>query len=235
MPYAFLLGFLLLIAAVAAARWFAGADPRRLAQAVRAFAATFGALAGTGLMLNGRVGFAIVAIASTVIALRTLFQNMGDVTSSGGRKTSDVETRTLRMALDHASGEIEGEVVGGPFAGRRLAAMGLSDLLSLLAWCQEEDPPSVALLQTYLDRRDPDWRDKVDGTGGKERAGRRAGDVMDEATALEILGLAPDCRAAEVRAAHRRLMAHMHPDRGGSTFLASQINQARDVLLKTRA
>lgn len=235
MAYALFLLYCLLLAVLAAARWRGTAHAHNFIQALRAFVATLGAVAGVWLMVNGRVGLAIVAIASTVIALRTFFQNMGEFTASPGRKTSDVETKTLRMALDHASGTIEGEVVSGPFAGRALGSLGLTDLLSLLAWCQEEDPPSVALLQTYLDRRHPDWRDRVDSAEAKTGTGRARSGVMSEATALDILGLEAGCTASEVRAAHRRLMAHMHPDRGGSTFLASQVNQARDVLLKTRA
>jgi hypothetical protein len=54
---------------------------------------------------------------------------------------------------------------------------------------------------------------------------------MTRAQALQVLGLQEGASAAEIKAAHRRLMTHLHPDVGGSDFLAQQINQARDVLL----
>ena len=101
------------------------------------------------------------------------------------------------------------------------------------ATTRRDDPPSVDLLEAYLDRRDPDWRRRAGGErplGGAGPGPASAG-AMDEATALEILGLAAGATAAEVKAAHRRLMARLHPDQGGSTYLASQINQAKDLLL----
>lgn len=54
---------------------------------------------------------------------------------------------------------------------------------------------------------------------------------MSREEALAVLGLPPNADAAAVREAHRRLMRMAHPDSGGSDWLASRINQARDVLL----
>jgi hypothetical protein len=58
----------------------------------------------------------------------------------------------------------------------------------------------------------------------------RAG-AMSQAEAWQVLGLAPGATEAQVRAAHRRLMRVSHPDAGGSDWLATRINQARDTLL----
>jgi len=61
---------------------------------------------------------------------------------------------------------------------------------------------------------------------------RRGRPRLDDAEARAVLGVAPDADAEEIRAAHRRLIAAVHPDRGGSAELARRINLARDVLLK---
>jgi len=62
---------------------------------------------------------------------------------------------------------------------------------------------------------------------------RMRGDTggMTRADAYAVLGLQPGASEADIRAAHKRLMGAAHPDRGGSDWLASRINQARDVLL----
>ena len=56
--------------------------------------------------------------------------------------------------------------------------------------------------------------------------------VSGRAEARQILGVAADADAAAIRAAHRRLVSSVHPDRGGSAELARRVNAARDLLLR---
>jgi hypothetical protein len=240
MGFYLFLGALLLGLGLLAARSFVRASPARLAQGVRAFVAAFSALASTGLLFTGRFGLALITIGATVIAIRAMVRSsaggLGQFGGSAGpQQSSEVVTDTLSMQLDHATGELEGEVLQGPLRGRTLASLGLADLLELLADCQREDPRSVPLLETYLDRRQPDWRAHV---AGEEAHGPQAesdsGAVMDEATACSILGLSLGASADDIKAAHRRLMTKLHPDHGGSSYLAAQLNQAKDFLLRRR-
>jgi len=236
----FLVGLVVLFGILLAARGFVQANPAQLAQGLRAFLAAFSALASTGLLFTGRFGLALVAIGATFMAIRAMSRAHAGAASGGfggpgaGQRSSEVITDTLSMQLDHRTGELEGEVLRGSFAGRSLASLGVSDLLELLADCQREDPRSVPLLETYLDRRAPDWRGDVGAGGpgaGERHAGPDAQSAMDEATAWSILGLAPGASEAEIKAAHRRLMTKLHPDHGGSGYLAAQLNQAKDYLL----
>lgn len=138
---------------------------------------------------------------------------------------NNIETAFLAMALHHDSGRMTGRVKAGRFAGRDLATLTRQELLALLEECRVADEDSVALLEAWLDRAHPDWRD--------EPAGAARGGAMTRAEALEILGLAEGADAEAIRAAHRRLMRNAHPDQGGSAWLAARINAARDLLLDT--
>lgn len=147
--------------------------------------------------------------------------------SSG--QTSTVQSRYIRMTLNHDSGDIDGEVLAGQFTGRTLDQMDLEALLQLLRECQD-DEESVALLQTYLERKHADTWQQQAGAQGQQRTPSAPGEMSRE-EALQILGLSADASEAEIIETHRRLMQKLHPDRGGSAYLAATINLAKDTLL----
>lgn len=238
----FLVGLFMLGAILALAHWYSRASTHDLAQGVRTFVAVFSGLASTGLLFTGRFGLAFITIAATIMAIRAIRRGRrGADPMDGGSGPAgepvEVETDLLRMRLDRGSGDVNGSVKTGRFAGQDLRSLERADLLDLLADAQRVDSQSSSLLEAYLDRRFPDWReaDKAGQSGGGRGRGHQGGatanDAMDEDEALQILGLEPGADREAIRQAHRRLMAKLHPDSGGSTFLAVQINRAKDLLL----
>jgi hypothetical protein len=93
------------------------------------------------------------------------------------------------------------------------------------------DERSLRLLEAYLDRvHGASWRKPEDGERADDTGA--GGGPMSEAEALSLLGLAPGATEDDIKAAHRRLMKQVHPDVGGSAYLAAKINEAKDLLLK---
>jgi hypothetical protein len=221
----------LLVVLVMATRWMARVPARDLAQALRVFVATLAALLGSGLIYAGRIGFAVAVLGAGFWAIRSFRKarrppDPFEAAETAGVDADDgvtVRTATLAMRLDPATGELDGTVLRGRHRGKRLSRLGLAPLLELLATCRRDDPESEPLLEAFLDRRHAGWR--ADGAGARDDAG------MTDARAYEILGLEPGADEAAIKDAHRRLMAYLHPDRGGSTYLAAQINEARAHLL----
>lgn len=147
--------------------------------------------------------------------------------SSG--QTSTVQGKYIRMSLAHDTGDLDGEVIAGQFRSRMLSQLGLEELLQLLGECVD-DEDSVALLQTYLDRVYADeWRQRA-GAQKQQQTSTKSGEMSHE-EALQVLGLSPDASEADIIEAHRRLMQKLHPDRGGSAYLAAWINLAKETLL----
>lgn len=245
-------GIALLLIALLIIRWAAHAKPGDVYAFLRAALLVL-LVAGTiALVLSGRLMWALGLLPvwlfwalRMLIAARGLSQfwrmwrnsrvvqglgGGGDDGSTG--QVSEVETRFLQMRLDHDSGDMDGMVKEGRQAGRRLSDMDLPALLALHVECLE-DGDSLRLLESYLDREHGDtWRDHL--SGGGESSGPAVGSgAMTEAAAWKILDLEPGATDTEIKAAHRRLMSKLHPDHGGSSYLAAQINQARDLLMKT--
>jgi hypothetical protein len=154
---------------------------------------------------------------------------------SAGQK-SGVRTDTLEMVLDHDSGRMEGRCLRGRYAGRELASLREAELLQLRDEIAGTDSQGAALLEAYLDRRCKGWRERRSAGGSKEEssAPRDQTGSMSRKEAYDVLDLKPGATEGAIRAAHRRLMMKLHPDRGGSTYLASRINEAQDVLLGRR-
>jgi hypothetical protein len=157
-----------------------------------------------------------------------LFGGAGSQRSSG--QASTVRSQFLDMTLDHDSGELSGRITAGPDAGHSLDEF---DLPRLAAMIPGFDAESVALLESYLDRRFPAWRQHAQGNaaGGQRRAAA-TGKMTDE-EAYQILGLQAGAGRDEIGRAHRSLMKKLHPDQGGSTYLAARVNEAKDTLLRT--
>ncbi len=162
------------------------------------------------------------------------FSNIGGMFGAGAKRssgqTSKVRSQFLDMTLDHDTGQLSGQIVAGPHAGRDL---GEFDLPQLTAMISGFDAESVALFESYLDRRFPAWRQDAQGdaAGGQGRA--PSGGKMTDEEAYQILGLQPGAGRDEIGRAHRALMKKLHPDQGGSTYLAARVNQAKDTLLRT--
>jgi DnaJ-domain-containing protein 1 len=162
------------------------------------------------------------------------FGNIGGLFGGGAQRSpgqsSRVRSQYLDMNLDHDSGKLSGQIVDGPNAGRSLDEFDLPQLMAMMAGFDAE---SVALLESYLDRRFPAWRQDAQGNGaGRERRAPPGGKMTDE-EAYQILGLQPGATRDEIGRAHRALMKKLHPDQGGSTYLAARVNEAKDTLLRT--
>ncbi len=149
-------------------------------------------------------------------------------TQKSSGKTSRVRSAYFEMELDHDSGEMRGTIVAGAHQGAALESL---DVKTLVAMLPEIDEESRALLIAYLDRRDSTWSEyaQADATAG--RAAPSSG-KMSEQEAYQILGLEPGVSANDITRAHRALMKKLHPDQGGSTYLAARINEAKEILLR---
>jgi len=146
-------------------------------------------------------------------------------------RSSRICSAMIEMEIDHATGRMEGSVLAGSLAGRRLSSLDHSALRRLYEECNALDPEGLALLQSYLDRRFAGWREDAQGDRDtRTRVHAQAG-VMSKDEAYQVLGLQPGASLDEIQKAYRTLMKKLHPDQGGTAYLAARVNQARETLL----
>ncbi|MBK18095.1 MAG: molecular chaperone DnaJ [Rhodospirillaceae bacterium] len=240
MPY-LVLGIAVLIGLVLIVKGVAGLNPMR-AFKVLLGVAVLGAIgaflylvASRGL---GTLMFVLAFLLPTLLrwrAAKQFFRNLGG--PSPGQATG-VNTKYLRMSLDHDSGILDGTVLEGNFKGRRLGELAQAELLDLLQECRVNDEESAQVLEAYLDRvHGASWRGGASGdhagnnSDANSAGGTPWGGGMTREEAFEILNISPGATPEEIKEAHHALMKKIHPDQGGSNYLASKINQAKELLL----
>lgn len=212
--------------------YFLSSTPAQIAATMRYAGPVVLAVVGLILSLAGRfaVGGPIMMMAVAWFAR----QRKAGWSARRGGQTSTVRSAWLEMELDHDTGEMNGIVLVGRYENRALNDMSddeVQDLASDIA----DDRESRELLEAYLDRRMPGWRDHVEPDGGARQTASYDAGAMTHQEAYKVLGLQPGASSVEVRQAHRRLMQRVHPDLGGNAFLAQRVNEARDLLLGDHA
>ena len=193
-----------------------------------------GAIAVAGLLgARGRLDIAIPLGLTGLGLLGWLpwsIPGLGARTQKSTGQVSRVRSAFVEMELDHDTGAMHGRILAGRHEGASLDAL---DVATLAGFLPDIDEESRALLMAYLDRREPLWRENThpDATAGSSRRGWSTGKMTEE-EAYQVLGVQPGASAKDIGLAHRSLMKKLHPDQGGSTYLAARVNEAKDVLLR---
>jgi hypothetical protein len=184
------------------------------------------------LVLTGRMHWLGAGLAALVPILRSVvlwgFRAAPLVRLLGRFKSTPSQFRTssLVVTINFANGQITGEITTGDLAGKQLSELSTDEIKALAQQLKETDKESYVLLQAYLMRS---------GSVDEQTANHFKSDGyrdISKAEAYEVLGISADSSKEEVIKAHKRLMQKLHPDRGGSDYLAAKINAAKDLLIK---
>jgi hypothetical protein len=226
------LGALVLVLALWALHAYSKADPKRLVRGLKLGGGVAALLGAVFLAMRGQLGAAVLLGAFGLSLLGWLPfgpAGFGARTQKSPGQVSRVRSAFVEMELDHDTGAMRGRILAGRHQGMALEALDVPTLVRLL---MDIDDDSRALLAAYLDRREPRWREYAQGDAATGTHRPPPSGKMTEEEAYQILGLQPGASAEEIGRAHRLLMKKLHPDQGGSTYLAARVNEAKDVLLR---
>jgi DnaJ domain len=227
-----IIGVVVLVLVLWAMHAYSKADPKQLARLLRWVGGSLALSGAAFLAARGQIALAIPlgAVGLGLLGWIQLWPaSFGARTQKTPGQTSRVRSRFIEMELDHDTGAMQGRVLEGRMQGVPLEALDVETLVGMLAEIDEE---SRALLAAYLDRRAPAWRENAEGNATAGRGFAPSSGKMTEEEAYQILGIQPGAGAEEIGRAHRSLMKKLHPDQGGSTYLAARVNEAKDVLLR---
>jgi DnaJ-like protein len=229
-----ILGVSLVVSGILLLRWFANADPKMVLRVLRWTGIAFALVLAFFLIISGRFAWlwvALMGLLPWISRFRMLQRLRRSARGPSQGRQSRVDTRFVAMTLDHDSGDMDGRVLEGRYAGRQLSEMALDELLELLSAASAEDAQSASVLQAYLDRVHGDaWHERAEAGGARQPSPGGQG-AMTVEEAYRTLGLEPGASKEEIRKSHRDLMKKVHPDHGGSDYLASKINEAKETLL----
>jgi hypothetical protein len=227
-----ILGAALLIGVILIVRWLVSADPKIIIRVLKWTGLSLAILFGVLLLVTGRLAWlwvAFVGLLPWLSRLRMLGRVAKAARGPSRGRHSEVKTRFVAMRLYHDTGDMDGEVLEGDFAGRRLSDLTQEE--AVMVWREARgDDQSVKVLEAYLDRN---YGEAWDDTGSASSTRQAAqGGPMSVEEAYKILGLDHGASEREIGQRHRDLMKKMHPDHGGSDYLASRINEAKETLLR---
>jgi DnaJ domain len=229
--YIMVLGLSALLAGQLLYSAYRTASPATARRAVRLGA---GGIALAGAAVFAARGMGVIALPLAALGAWLMFDPNALAGSFPGEnqmppgQTSRIVTDTLEMELDLDTGAMRGRVLKGVFAGRPIERLAPAELAILWRDCRYGDPASAKLIEAYLDRAHPSWREDM----ARAESEPGAGGIMTREVALEILGLKAGASEDDIRRAHRDLMKKLHPDHGGSGYLAAKINEAKEVLIE---
>lgn len=171
----------------------------------------------------------------TVLRLLPMWQlfrsRSASASSPRSGQISTIRTEFFEMELRHDDGSMDGTILRGSLAQERLSSLQLPRLIELYTECKA-DADSAQVLEAYMDRNFPEWREQAEAHRDQGEITTNEVADMTRPLALEILGLDESADKEQVGKAHRSLMQKLHPDRGGSDYLAKKINAAKDFLLE---
>ncbi|MEE9446772.1 MAG: DnaJ domain-containing protein [Arenicellales bacterium] len=224
---------ILALAALVAVMWFMGwygkADPVKRNNAIKLGLLYFVGIALLLLVVMGRVPWLFAMFTAAVPFIHRIMRYRGILKTVGalaGRTfgLSTLTTLWLVLNYDMASRSFDGNVRQGEFEGRKLSELSDAELDALLAIVKDDFQSRAAVNAYILSKKGRAYTQQ----STEQNTGANSG--MSLTQAYEILGLDENASLDEVKTAHKRLIQKLHPDRGGSSYLATQINTAKDKI-----